>query len=116
MSKLLYLSGPMTGVVDLNRQAFEDAEHRLRELGFACINPHNLPYPDFPEDAGEPEIWAEFLAMDIWMIVQTSKPDAIVMLPGWRTSRGSLLEAAVARRFDIPVYTFGQILRGDLKP
>lgn len=114
--KLLYLSGPMTGIADLNRQAFADAEYRLREMGFACINPHDLEYPDFEEDASEPEIWASFLARDVWMLAKTMRPDAVVMLAGWRQSRGSLLEAAVAKRFGIPVYTYGQILLGEMKP
>ena len=114
--KLLYLSGPMTGIADLNRQAFNDAEHRLRALGFGVINPHDLPMPELGEDAPHEELWAECLALDVWILVKTNRPDALVLLPGWRNSRGSLLEAAVCRRFGIPVYTYGQILKGDLKP
>ena len=114
--KLLYLSGPMTGIKDLNHQAFADAEHRLRSLGFACINPHDLEYPPFDEYATEKEIWAEFLARDVWVLAKTMRPDALVMLPGWKNSRGALLEAAVARRFGIPVYNYGQLLKGELKP
>lgn len=114
--KLLYLSGPMTGIRDLNRQAFSDAESRLRQMGFACVNPHDLEYPTFDEDASEKEVWAEFLALDVWVLAKTMRPDALVLLPGWKFSRGALLEAAVARRFKVPVYTYGQILKGELKP
>lgn len=114
--KLLYLSGPMSGIKDLNRQAFTDAENRLRALGFGVINPHDLPAPVTDADSSYDEYWAEALALDVWILAQANRPDALVLLPGWRNSRGSLLEAAVARRFKIPVYTFGQILLGDLKP
>lgn len=114
--KLLYLSGPMTGIADFNRQAFADAEHRLRQMGFACINPHDIPAPETEPDASFEEFWAECLALDVWILVKTNRPDALVMLPGWKFSRGSLLEAAVARRFKIPVYTYGQILKGELEP
>ena len=114
--KLLYLSGPMTGIADFNRQAFADAEHRLRQMGFACINPHDIPVPETEPDASFEEFWAECLALDVWILVKTNRPDALVMLPGWKFSRGSLLEAAVARRFKIPVYTYGQILKGELEP
>lgn len=112
--KLLYLSGPMTGIKDLNRQAFMDAEHRLRALGFAVINPHDVPLPDLPADAPYDELWAKCLALDIWVLVKTNRPDALVLLAGWQKSRGSLLEAAVCRRFGIPVYTYGQVLMGEL--
>ena len=114
--KLLYLSGPMTGIADQNRQAFNDAENRLRCMGFGVMNPHDFPPPDLKEIDSYDEYWAEFLARDVWILARANRPDAVVLLPGWRSSKGSLLEAAVAKRFDIPVYTYGQVLKGELKP
>ncbi len=38
----IYLAGPMTGLPDLNRPAFDAAERRLTEQGHFVINPHDL--------------------------------------------------------------------------
>lgn len=38
----IYLSGPMTGKLDLNHYAFDVAEKRLTEQGHFVINPHRI--------------------------------------------------------------------------
>ena len=38
----IYISGPMTGVAELNRPAFDAAEKRLTAQGHFVINPHRL--------------------------------------------------------------------------
>lgn len=109
----LYLSGPITGQPDENRQAFEDTEHRLRSLGFNVINPIHLAEPEPQDDDTSARKWAAYLARDIHFLVrthQTSAPVAIVVLAGWKYSKGSCLEVAVAEQFGIPVYTFGYVL------
>lgn len=108
--RMLYLSGPMTGFPEFNRQAFEDAAYRLRSYGYHVINPHELPEPEVEGFAGEMELWAEYLARDLWLFAKTSRPDALVVLPGWETSRGSMLEVAFAKKCGIPVITYGKLL------
>lgn len=106
----LYLSGPMTGYANENRQAFEDAEHRLRSLGYHVINPNGLAEPsaDCETDA---QRWAAYLARDIHFLVTMKDTGiAVVLLAGWRNSKGACLEAAVAEKFGIPVYNYGQVL------
>lgn len=46
MTKLVFISGPMTGILDHNRPAFHEAAHRLRAHGYHVINPAELR----PED------------------------------------------------------------------
>jgi hypothetical protein len=46
MAKLLFVSGPMTGMPDHNRAAFHAASKRLRNHGYYVINPAELR----PED------------------------------------------------------------------
>ena len=38
----VYISGPMTGIPDLNRPVFDAAEKRLTEQGHFVINPHRI--------------------------------------------------------------------------
>ena len=42
----IYISGPMTGLPDLNRDAFETAENFLRLWGFEPINPLKIHPPE----------------------------------------------------------------------
>lgn len=85
----LYLSGPITGIKDMNRPAFTTAAKWLRAAGHQVVNPH---------DIGEPaELllpWEEYLRADL--IVMLQECEALAQLPGWESSRGALLEAHVA--------------------
>ena len=38
----IYISGPMTGIPDGNRPAFDAVEERLTAQGFFVINPHHI--------------------------------------------------------------------------
>lgn len=42
MKKRLYLCGPITGMPNYNRDAFNDAESALRSAGFDVFNPVHL--------------------------------------------------------------------------
>lgn len=82
----VYLSGPMTGIEDLNRKAFEDAEKKLRLANCCVVNPHKI---ESAEDTYE-----SHLASDIRELTWC---DAIYLIPGWESSRGALVEFAVAQ-------------------
>jgi hypothetical protein len=83
-----YIAGPMTGYQDHNYPAFHKAAAEMRALGWEVINPaenhggnQSLPREDY-------------FRTDIPQLVTC---DAILMLNGWRKSKGALLEFAVAR-------------------
>lgn len=84
---IVYISGPMTGIPDYNRDAFLAAEARLLELGHRVENPWRF---------GAVEGWDHFDYMhrDIAALALCS---AIHMLPGWWHSRGARKEWLVAR-------------------
>lgn len=83
----VYISGPMTGIPEYNRDAFMTAEARLRKLGHLVENPWRL---------GAQVGWGHFQYMrrDIRAL---SRCSAIHMLPGWWRSRGARKEWVVAR-------------------
>lgn len=83
--KTIYISGPMTGIEKLNREAFENAERFLRECGYFPINPHRFPEQNSYED---------YLLLDLEMIAMAA--DAIALLPGWEKSNGAKKELAAA--------------------
>lgn len=89
----VYISGPMTGVEDLNHPAFNEAASWLRSCGHEVVNPAEL---------GEPDgwTWEQFLRRDLRYLLEC---DAIFLLPGWHASRGANLEQYVAVKLGLAV-------------
>lgn len=83
----VYISGPMTGIQDHNRDAFLFAEQWLLLLGYDVVNPWRL---------GEVKGWGRFdyMRRDLAALAGC---DGIYMLPGWLRSRGARVEWFVAR-------------------
>ena len=88
-----YVSGPMTGYVDLNFPAFETATADLRNRGHEVISPaeHN-PDPN-----------AEWLPCILDDIILVSQCEAILMLKGWKASCGAQIEHLVARKLQLHI-------------
>lgn len=89
---MIYISGPMTGIDDLNRKAFYDAEEELRSTGAVVFNPHKNPF--HPKNmTDEQDIWRWYMRLDVRMLTQC---DAIYMLPHWQNSKGAVWEHRIA--------------------
>jgi hypothetical protein len=88
-----YLSGPMSGLPDLNRRAFEAATQALRGRGLDVRSPHELPN-------GE---WIDCLRRDIRLLTEC---DALVLLPGWPASKGATLELNIALQLQMDVFAY----------
>lgn len=89
----VYLSGPMSGIKDNNRPAFEAARSMLTSLGVQVVSPVSNGVP--PGSS-----WEEHLRADIRLLTTCQ---TIAMLPGWRTSRGAKLERKVAKGLNMQV-------------
>jgi len=92
----LYLSGPMTGIKNLNVPAFAKAAKQLRSKGFVVINPPEL------DRIQRADTWEECLRRDLRYVVDC---DAIATLPRWTKSRGANLEVYVGRALSMPIHT-----------
>ena len=94
----VYLSGPITGMPNENREAFFSAQLQIfkaTNFRISVSNPflinhetQNPTYKDYLRDA----------------IVAMLECDAIVMLPGWANSRGACIERAVAHACGLKIY------------
>ncbi len=85
----IYISGPMTGIPNLNMEAFNDAENKLRKAGWSDIrNPARLAvneYENLPRSL--------YLRSDLRQLLDCQ---AILLLRGWEQSKGARLEALIA--------------------
>ena len=80
----IYIAGPISGLPNFNRDAFNAEAHRLLGLGHVALNPAILP------DGLEQH---EYIAICIEMVKMA---DQLVMLPGWERSAGARAEHALA--------------------
>ena len=92
----LYVAGPMTSFENFNRAAFDDAEEVLTLLGHDVHTPVRgdiAYYGSWEEAIKHP--WEEHLTRDVGYLL-TGGFEGIVLLPGWKASRGARLEYATA--------------------
>lgn len=100
---IYYLSGPMTGILNFNRQAFETTSHWLRKSGLTIKSPHEL---EVPPHLKERELWEHMMAL-CWHEVADSQ--AMIFMPGWLRSRGARKEMLWAISREFPLYFYDGI-------
>lgn len=82
----LYISGPITGMPDLNTSAFTAAEAALLDRGYEVVNPRTIPLVLDGD-------WHYYLREALKLMLTC---DALAMLPGWEKSRGAGIEFRLA--------------------
>ena len=87
MTRIIYISGPISGLPDGNRPAFAEMAVTWRSKGWEVVNPHEL------FNAEVEESWEGYMRKDLAALLTCTH---IVMLPEWEQSRGAQLEKLVA--------------------
>ena len=101
----VYLAGPMTGYPEFNFPAFKAAASDIDEMGVGAVYCTAFGTPPAPEDALP---WDEYLREALRLMLTCN---AVVVLPGWRESKGARLEVYVALELGMPVVEYP-----DLRP
>jgi hypothetical protein len=96
----VYLSGPMSGLPELNFPAFNAAAFRLRACGLQVTNPAEIN----PDGA---MTWEQCMRADIKALCDC---EALALLPGWTESRGAHLELHLAHRLGLRIVTVDELL------
>lgn len=89
-----YIAGPMTGIEDFNFPAFNAMAARLRNAGYAVINPAELDGEDTSQ------AWDYYLRRDL---TELAKCCRVVLLPGWAKSKGASLEHHIAKTLEMDI-------------
>jgi len=93
-NKMIYLSGPMSGIPEFNFPEFNHWADVLRKAGMSVINPAETA-------GGETDLPREwFMRMDFHTIMAV---DMVLLLPGWENSAGSKAEVVVAAEIGLDV-------------
>jgi hypothetical protein len=108
---LLYTAGPITsncdGAMSEHVERAKGIAVRLRRLGWSVICPHlnSIEIVGFTLDD---YLWEDFAIL--------GRVDALVLLPGWRNSAGSLREVEFASKkqpVPLPVWDWSILLGGE---
>lgn len=91
---LVYISGPITGMPDLNWAVFEDATEKL------LLNGH-VPFNPFYSNLDITRPWHEHMREALRLLL---KAEAVALLPGWERSRGARLEVQVAKALEMTIH------------
>lgn len=108
--KTVYLSGPMRGKPDLNRETFKKVQGEMEKAGFKVVNPHDLDGRGAPKAGGTDEEFArKAIKRDLRYLLgnhpaNIPSAEGIVLLEGWEKSRGATAEVGVARAIGIPLF------------
>lgn len=86
---VVFISGPMTGLPEFNRPAFNHAAAELASQGLTVLNP--AIFPDGLEHH-------QYLAMTLVMLEQA---EVIYLLEGWENSVGARAEVIRARELGL---------------
>ena len=97
----LYLSGAVTGMADNNRGEFERTAAMLsRKTGCRVEIPHDT----VPADCS----WSDAMRLSVRAMMSC---DGVAMLPGFRNSRGAMIESELANSIEMPCMTVSGWLR-----
>ena len=100
----LYLAGPVTGIPDLNRPAFDQAAQKLSNAGYEVIIPHD----HVPVTATHDEAMAICLPL-------VEQADGLAVLNGWRRSLGTREEIYRARKIGLRIKLVNEWITRGLK-
>jgi nucleoside 2-deoxyribosyltransferase len=82
----IYISGPITGMPNGNREQFAKVAKALRDNGHLVVSPREI-------NQGASPTWVSCMRNDLRAMMDC---DSIILLEGYQNSKGAMLEMLVA--------------------
>lgn len=107
----VYISGPITGKPEGNKEAFSQAEQHLKDLGYQCVNPRNLEIPfclrwekrnpcrDIDIVTGNEKLWNWMMKRSLFEMMECN---SVLLLNDWENSKGAYIEYQLAVILGLP--------------
>jgi hypothetical protein len=95
---LAYISGPVTGYKNENREAFFSAEKKLAAEKYRVINPARIG--DKVISKKPLAKWPDFMREDLKYLL---KCNSVYMLIGWKKSRGARIEHFLSKILEMKI-------------
>jgi hypothetical protein len=105
---IIYISGPITGLHDRNRKAFQKAQTEIAGIfksvkvdKLKIINPVKMGYKLDKKlaAAGKEAQWADYMRV---CIKELCDADFVFFIANWENSEGAIFEHHIANRLQIP--------------
>jgi len=94
---IVYIAGPISGQIDLNRPEFYKAQEALNSLGFEVKNPHEFCMQIKSHNPSDPLYYRKGFS-------ELTLCTDILLLDGWQYSAGAQLESKAAVLFGMNVH------------
>jgi hypothetical protein len=101
--KKIYVSGPMTGMPELNFPLFNAVTARLREMGWEVVNPVEI----------NPDPGADWLTCIVADLEAMRGCTDIALLPGHGLSDGSAMEKIAAKRMGCKFHNIEDLIQSE---
>lgn len=109
--RIFYISGPMEGYKDDNKESFDKVEKVIKDAGQKAINPYYYPV-DIDYMITKEPTRQDYYRKDIRILTRCTD---IIMLRGWNVSHGAQFERYVALELGIKIHYEEEIENGELK-
>jgi len=95
MRRVVYIAGPMTGLPEHNYPEFMRAAKKLKDMGFAVVNPAEIGngFGTPKELSQDKDLLTRLTDLELAIVREC---DAICLLDGWEKSVGTKRELYVA--------------------
>lgn len=98
-NETIYISGPVTGLPELNKPQFLLAEKMLLSHGCDVFNPTHIEGPIDPLQGDA--LWQYYMHFCVRAVPECS---GMLMLPDWQNSKGAKFEHRIAQTLGIQIY------------
>jgi len=107
MKKRIFLSAPITGQINENKGAFNDAATILRAMGHIVFVPYEI-MQQYDTDG-----WEHIEFCRVCGSILIAEADIMIQLKGWERSSGCAIEKATCDLFKIEYMTIEEFLENN---